>query len=261
MLNGAIITLKSNEQINVVRLYKKDKNGKYILFYVAKPQANEVECKISNSKLSSEESTEIKIVIEDQNGQSSTTTKIDRIQHTPVLTPDVTITATPIQTPVITTTQTATPTVTLTQVPTTTPTATLIVTQTPIVTTTTTPELSPSTTQTPIQTPIQTATPTPTSTPTPSGGNGPYSWPKSGSVVKKYSDDSIQVSVEKIGDFYVSKIWVKDPSKQVKKASASWGKNLKKIPDMLNPQTGAIVGTERKWILSIRFLVTNGKGD
>lgn len=69
-----------------------------------------------------------------------------------------------------------------------------------------------------------------------------YSYPKTGKVLQNYSDDSIYVSVEKIDKYYVAKIWVKDPSKQIKKKEAGWGKDLKTVSSMLNATGGAIIG-------------------
>ena len=69
-----------------------------------------------------------------------------------------------------------------------------------------------------------------------------HQYKEKGSVVKTYKDETISVSIEKIGDFYVSKIWVKDSSSQIKKASGNWGKELVTVKNMLNKSQGAIVG-------------------
>lgn len=232
--NVAVVKITSTDIIEKVRFYIKNHEGKYVLFYIATPYSKEVECKITNARLSSTAKTDIKVIIEDDSGISSTVLSIDQIPQAP--------TPTATQTPMLTPTPTPTPT------PISTPTPTPVPTQTS----------APTPTNTPIATPTSTVAPQPTITslPTPSvpTGTGPYNWPQSGSVVKKYSDESIQVSIEKIGDFYVTKIWLREPAKQVKKASASWGKTLVTVPNMLNPISGAIVGSERKWILFIRFM-------
>ena len=55
-----------------------------------------------------------------------------------------------------------------------------------------------------------------------------------------YSDSSIKVKTELIDNVYVTKIWVKDPSKQVKKASAPWG-SLKTVEQQMKDKSNAIV--------------------
>ncbi len=82
----------------------------------------------------------------------------------------------------------------------------------------------------------------------PEGNNGSsstkpiYKYPKNGKVVKSYSNDSINVSVEKISKYYVTKVWVKDPSKQIKKKEAGWGTRLSTVNSMLNNTENAIIG-------------------
>ena len=56
-----------------------------------------------------------------------------------------------------------------------------------------------------------------------------------------YSDDTINVKTELIDNVYVTKIWVKDPSKQVKKASATWGTTLKTVEQQMRDKSDAIV--------------------
>ena len=64
----------------------------------------------------------------------------------------------------------------------------------------------------------------------------------SGTVVQSYSDSSIKVSVEKISEYYVTRIWLKDPSKQLRKQEAGWGEALKTVNEMLNATEKTIVG-------------------
>ncbi len=65
-----------------------------------------------------------------------------------------------------------------------------------------------------------------------------------GTLKKSYSDSSIDVKIEEIDGFYVAKIWVKDPSKQVLKADqtdADWTKNSRNVPTLMKTITSAIV--------------------
>ncbi len=72
--------------------------------------------------------------------------------------------------------------------------------------------------------------------------NGIHNYSISGKVKYKYSDNSINVSIEDINKYYVTKIWVYDPSSQVKKAEAGWNKSLKTVNTMLDKINYAIVG-------------------
>lgn len=63
-----------------------------------------------------------------------------------------------------------------------------------------------------------------------------------GQLVDSFSNSSIDVKIEEYDKFYITKIWVKDPSKQVCKAEAGWEKQTRVVPDILNGTNGAIVG-------------------
>lgn len=69
-----------------------------------------------------------------------------------------------------------------------------------------------------------------------------FSHSLNGKVIKSYSDSSINVKIEDYSKYYITKIWLKDPSKQVKKVEAGWGTDLKTVNTMLNATNGAIVG-------------------
>ena len=71
-----------------------------------------------------------------------------------------------------------------------------------------------------------------------------YTYPVSGKVIKSYKDETIVVSVELIDDFYVSKIWVKNPSTQVRKKQSSETtlKRTRTVNEILNSTPNAIIG-------------------
>lgn len=62
------IKVKSDKKITKVCLYKKIKSGQYILFYKSIPDKSELECVIPENKLSTEEQTYFKIVVEEEDG-------------------------------------------------------------------------------------------------------------------------------------------------------------------------------------------------
>ena len=62
---------------------------------------------------------------------------------------------------------------------------------------------------------------------------------------KTYSDSSIKVTIEERKGFYIAKIWVRDPEKQLKKTDLKdlgvWGKDLKKVEDFMKGKSNAII--------------------
>ena len=153
-------------------------------------------------------------IINDKDGQTSKNIQLDKIQI--------------VATPSIVTTTTL-------------PSMTVINTPIPTVTTKPTPTITA--TPTIASTPVPSVTPAPTQITT--TANKPiYNYSKKGTVVKKYSDDTISVTIEKFDSFYATKIWVKDPSQQVKKKQANTQtlKNSKTVNTMLNGTKYAIVG-------------------
>ena len=112
---GASIKITSNEKMKNIKIYKKVEDAKYILFYIAKPHSNSFVYKISNSKLSMEKETELKIVAEAENGDRTTgDLKVDkvkpRVSMNPSETAKPTTTSSPIPTkPTPTSTATSSP--------------------------------------------------------------------------------------------------------------------------------------------------------
>ena len=82
---------------------------------------------------------------------------------------------------------------------------------------------------------------------------GPYKYAISGTVIQTYKDESIEVSIEKIDRMYVSKIWIAEPSKQIKKAE---GDAL--IGNMLAPIPNVIIGTNGSYDNAGKVVITNG---
>ena len=83
-------------------------------------------------------------------------------------------------------------------------------------------------------------------TPGETQGNKPvYNYSVSGKVIKSYKDSTINVSVELIDGFYVSKIWVKNPSTQVKKKQSSNTTlvRTRTVNEILNDTPKAIIGS------------------
>ena len=114
---GASIKITSSEKMKTVKLYKKVNEAKYVLFYIGKPHSNSFTYKVSNSKLSMEKETELKIVVEAENGERATgNLKIDKVKPRVSMNPEETAkptsTSSPIPTkptPTTTGTSSATP--------------------------------------------------------------------------------------------------------------------------------------------------------
>ena len=70
----------------------------------------------------------------------------------------------------------------------------------------------------------------------------PYTYTKTGTLKGEYKDSSIEVKIETMGYINVAKIWIKDPSSQIKKAEAGWNKQNKTLVNMLKNIDGLIVG-------------------
>lgn len=69
----------------------------------------------------------------------------------------------------------------------------------------------------------------------------PYNYSESGTLLQQYKDSSIEVIIEKINSIYVAKIWIKDPSKQIKKAEAGWNIENKTLDKIIAEIPTAIV--------------------
>ena len=153
--NNSTIRVTSDDNIKYIRLYKKNSDGKYILFYKSEPNQKIVDCQISNELLSTKEKSDLKVVIEENNGLvESANFEVDKIAEKPTPTP----------TPIPTTKTTQKPVPTPRATPTPKPTPKPTVTPTPTVTANPTTSLKPTNTPKPSKTPK----PSPTLTPTPS---------------------------------------------------------------------------------------------
>lgn len=230
----AYLTVKSTESIENIKIYKKTEENRFILFYKATPNNKETICRVSSKLLSEEKETIFKIVVLDKAGEYSyIETTIDKIQKMTTMKPG----------------ETAKPTTTSSPIPTKpTPTTTSATTSSATSTSTTTSSAASTSTTSGDPTSSSSSEPSTSASegPSPStsgeDNNGQHQYSKAGSVINQYSDETIKVSVEKINTFYVTKIWIKDSSMQIKKAEAGWGKELKTVNNMLNASTGAIIG-------------------
>ena len=223
----AYLTVKSTESIESIKIYKKIDENRFILFYKSAPEGNEAICRISAKLLSEEHETVFKVVVLDKNGTTTVAeTTIDKLQSMTTMNPS----------------ETAKPSWSPSPIPT-----------KPTPTTTSSATTSPSASEEPTSSgepgpsestqPSESTEPRESPSPSQSGEEqGPHEYSEKGSVIKTYSDDTIQVSIEKISTFYVAKIWIKDSSKQIKKVEAGWGKQLKTVSNMLNSSEGAIIG-------------------
>ncbi len=74
-------------------------------------------------------------------------------------------------------------------------------------------------------------------------GIGPAEYTYSGKKVKSYVSDTLKYQVERLKidgvRCYLSKIWVKDPAAQIRKATAEWKKDLKKPGTLAEQIEGA----------------------
>ena len=70
----------------------------------------------------------------------------------------------------------------------------------------------------------------------------PYSYSKTGTSKGNYKDSSIEVKIETMGYINVAKIWIADPSKQIKKAEAGWNKQNRTLVNLLKNIPDVIVG-------------------
>ena len=88
---------------------------------------------------------------------------------------------------------------------------------------------------------------------------GPYTYAVKGTVINSYKDDSIEVSVEKISGMYVCKIWIADPSKQIKKIDnyAEIGDNLQQIPNAIIGSNGGYFSSPTSYTGSA--IITEGR--
>ena len=73
---GTTIKISSSKEIKRLKMYKKIGNDSFILFYVGKPHKKELEFIVRNSLLSEDKKTEIKVVVIDNDGNSSNETII-----------------------------------------------------------------------------------------------------------------------------------------------------------------------------------------
>ena len=103
--------------------------------------------------------------------------------------------------------------------------------------------------------------------------NLPFQYELEGVLIERYEDPSIQVRIEEIDGFLVSKIWVRDPGRQFKKveASADFGIETKTVGDMMRPISDAVIaingsgfGAETKYGAELEeapwgnIVITNG---
>ena len=90
--NTRITTVKidADKKMNVVKFYKKAENGKYILFYIAKPESNSLECKLKSIFFSEESETDLKIVVEDDEGRTVLDQKVSKLPEMPTINPEET---------------------------------------------------------------------------------------------------------------------------------------------------------------------------
>lgn len=100
-----------------------------------------------------------------------------------------------------------------------------------------TPTPTQNTAPTKTPTPIKKTTPTPTrkTTPTPTQVliSNPIEAPAGANLVKTGRSDTLITSIEKTSDYYITRIWVKDPKTQIRKAvTAGWGKYFETVNTM-----------------------------
>ena len=113
--------------------------------------------------------------------------------------------------------------------PITTPTPTKTPTTTPTPTPTKTPTTTP--TPTPTKTPTTTPTPTPTKTPT----TAPTGVPNESSIIKTAISDTLRVTIEKKSGYFLTKMWINDPSSQIRKiVTSGWGSYFETLATMTN---------------------------
>lgn len=84
-------------------------------------------------------------------------------------------------------------------------------------------------------------------------GKAIHQYSYSGVLKKEYKDSSINVRVEDKDGYYITKIWVKNPAKQLKKVEAGWRKEVKSVNTMLNNTKNAIVGCNASGFLTASF--------
>lgn len=224
----AYLTVSSSETISNIKIYKQIDENRYILFYRSSPRTNSSVCRISSTLLSDEKETQFKVVVEHENGEVIVVdTTIDKIEAVTSMNPEET--AKPSWSPSPLPTK-----------PTPSPSPSQSTTPSESATSTVDESASPSESSEPEESGESTESAQPSTSTKASEGEHTYS--QTGSKISSYKDESISVTVEKIGNFYVTKVWLKDPSQQMKKASADWGKQLKTVNNMLNGKKGAIVG-------------------
>ncbi len=91
--------------------------------------------------------------------------------------------------------------------------------------------IDPITTPTPTKTPTTTPTPTPTKTPT----TAPTGVPNESSIIKTAISDTLRVTIEKKSGYFLTKMWIKDPSSQIRKiVTSGWGSYFETLATMTN---------------------------
>ena len=84
------VNITSEKKMNKVKIYRKGSNGKYILFYVAEPNSTSLKYKIDKIFLSPEKETEIKVVVEDEDGMAAADEKVSKLPEVVPINPSET---------------------------------------------------------------------------------------------------------------------------------------------------------------------------
>lgn len=97
--NGTTINIKSNSEIKSLKLYKKT-NDKYVLFYIGMPKTQEFKYTIKNHLLSTENETEIRAVVENEESIENESIIINKIKPRVSMKPEETAKPTSTSTPI-----------------------------------------------------------------------------------------------------------------------------------------------------------------
>lgn len=84
------VNITSEKKMNKVKIYRKGSNGKYILFYIAAPESTSLKYKIDKIFLSPEKETEIKVVVEDEDGMTAADEKVSKLPEVVPINPSET---------------------------------------------------------------------------------------------------------------------------------------------------------------------------
>ncbi len=88
-----------------------------------------------------------------------------------------------------------------------------------------------------------------------------YNHSFSGRLLEHYQDSSIDVKIEEADGFFITKIWIADPSKQILKEDigSSWNKKLKRVEEMMQGKNNAIVACNGSGFAHTPFWVEQEK--